>query len=97
MNAALDVRHIKGAGGQVLAEDHSTATAPGMPNAAIATGCVDLVLPPPAPAQALVSMVMAPDVTGMNGNGLAAVDAIPPATGRNQVDVEIADEDGPRR
>ncbi len=35
-------------GGRVLVQDPATAEAPGMPNAALATGCVDFVLRPRA-------------------------------------------------
>lgn len=82
-DAALGVRHVKGAGGRVLAQDPATATAPGMPNAAIASGCVDFVLPLPVLAHALVSLVMAPGAAGMMRVGLPSwATAIPPAAAR---------------
>jgi two-component system chemotaxis response regulator CheB len=54
------VRAVKRHGGRVLAQDPSTARAPGMPSAAITTGCVDFVLSPARLAAALVALVMAP-------------------------------------
>lgn len=54
------VRAIKRAGGRVLAEDPRTARAPDMPSSAIATGCVDHVLPFRHMAPALVALAMAP-------------------------------------
>ncbi|MER7399378.1 chemotaxis protein CheB [Streptomyces sp. NPDC000151] len=79
-DGALGARHIRGAGGRVLAQDAGTAEAFGMPSAAIATGCVDFVLPLPVLAHALVSLVMAPGAAGLMRVSLppwAAV--IPPA------------------
>ncbi|MEV0599548.1 chemotaxis protein CheB [Streptomyces sp. NPDC050315] len=79
-DGALGVRHIRGAGGRVLAQDAGTAEAFGMPSAAIATGCVDFVLPLPVLAHALVSLVMVPGAAGLMRVSLppwAAV--IPPA------------------
>ena len=59
------VRAVKKAGGMVLAEDPASAHAPGMPTSAIATGCVDLVLPLPVIGPALVALTMAPGVVEM--------------------------------
>lgn len=53
-------RAIKRRGGRVLAEDPTTARAPDMPTNAIATGCVDFVLPLARIAPALVTLSMAP-------------------------------------
>ena len=44
-DAALGVQEINRAGGMVLAESEATAVVYGMPKVAIATGCVDEVLP----------------------------------------------------
>jgi two-component system chemotaxis response regulator CheB len=44
-NGAVGVRHVKRAGGVVIAQDQRTSQAFQMPQAAIATGCVDAVLP----------------------------------------------------
>lgn len=74
------VRHIRGAGGRVLVQDSTTSEAFGMPGAALATGCIDFVLPLPVLAHALVSLVMVPGAAGMMRVSLppwAAV--IPPA------------------
>lgn len=54
------VRAIKRRGGRVLVEDPATARAAGMPSNAIATGCVDFVLPARRIAAALVALTMAP-------------------------------------
>lgn len=53
-------RAIKRHGGWNLAQDPATARAPAMPSSAMATGCVDFVLPPHRLATALVALVMAP-------------------------------------
>lgn len=54
------VRAIKRHGGRVLAQHPATARAAGMPSSAIATGCVDFVLPLHRIATALVALTMAP-------------------------------------
>lgn len=54
------VRAIKARGGRVLVQDSGSSQAFGMPGAAIATGCVDHVLPLRTIAAALVSLVMVP-------------------------------------
>jgi two-component system chemotaxis response regulator CheB len=59
-DGASGARAVKRGGGRVLVQDPATAAAAGMPNAAIATGCVDFVLPPEEIAAALVALVMAP-------------------------------------
>lgn len=45
-DGAHGIRNIRGKGGITIAQDPATAKYDGMPNAAIATQCVDLVLPP---------------------------------------------------
>jgi two-component system, chemotaxis family, protein-glutamate methylesterase/glutaminase len=59
-DGSAGVQAIKWSGGMVLAQDPETSRAAGMPRAAIATGCVDLVLPLRAIAPALIALVMAP-------------------------------------
>jgi two-component system chemotaxis response regulator CheB len=54
------VRAVKRHGGRIIAQDPVTAKAPGMPSSAIATGCVDFVLPPHRLATALIALTMAP-------------------------------------
>jgi two-component system chemotaxis response regulator CheB len=56
---------IKRAGGRVLAQDRASALAFGMPAAAIATGCVDLVLPVDRIAAALVSLALWPGAAAL--------------------------------
>ncbi|MEM6414369.1 MAG: chemotaxis protein CheB [Pseudomonadota bacterium] len=45
-DGSFGVRAIREAGGITIAQDDSTAKYDGMPNAAVDTGCVDLVMPP---------------------------------------------------
>lgn len=59
-DGADGVRAIKRNGGRVLVQDPATARAPSMPASAIATGCVDYVLPAHRLAPALTALVMAP-------------------------------------
>lgn len=59
-DGADGVRAVKRHGGRILTQDPATAEAPGMPCAALATGCVDFVLPPHRMAPALVALAMAP-------------------------------------
>lgn len=54
------VREIKRRGGRVLVQDPTTAIAAEMPNNAIATGCVDFVLPSRRIGAALVALTVAP-------------------------------------
>lgn len=51
---------VKRAGGRVLVQDPATAQAPGMPTAALATGCADFALAPAALGQALAVLCAAP-------------------------------------
>jgi two-component system chemotaxis response regulator CheB len=64
------IRAVKRHGGRVLAQDPATARAGSMPASAIATGCVDFVLPPHRLAPALTALTMAP-----GGAALLAVPA----------------------
>lgn len=59
-DGARGVLAVKAAGGRVLAQDRATSTAFGMPSAAIATGCVDAVLPPNGIAAALIALAAVP-------------------------------------
>jgi two-component system chemotaxis response regulator CheB len=59
-DGATGVRAVKRHGGRVLAQDPVTAEAPGMPLSALATGCVDFLLPPNRLACGLVALAMAP-------------------------------------
>ncbi|MEI8342717.1 MAG: chemotaxis protein CheB, partial [Verrucomicrobiota bacterium] len=45
-DGTVGLKAIKAAGGITFAQDEGTAKYPGMPNSAIASGCVDFVLPP---------------------------------------------------
>jgi two-component system, chemotaxis family, protein-glutamate methylesterase/glutaminase len=57
-DAAMGVRAIKQKGGTVIVQQESTAEFPGMPAAAIQTGCADFVLPLDEIGDALVTLVM---------------------------------------
>jgi two-component system chemotaxis response regulator CheB len=59
-DGAAGAQAIKWTGGMVLAQDRASCRAARMPLSAIATGCVDLVLPLEAIGAALVALVMAP-------------------------------------
>jgi two-component system chemotaxis response regulator CheB len=59
------IRLVKRHGGRVLAQDPDTARAASMPSSAIATGCVDFVLPPHRLAAALVALTMAPGAASL--------------------------------
>jgi len=59
-DGAAGARAVRRAGGRVLAQEPSDAEAPGMPSAALATGCVEHVLPLRLVASALVAYTMAP-------------------------------------
>jgi two-component system chemotaxis response regulator CheB len=59
-DGAAGVSALKRRGGWVLAQDRASARAFGMPGAAIATGCVDHVLPLDRVADALVALTMWP-------------------------------------
>lgn len=58
-DGAAGAQAIKWAGGMVLAQDQASSRAFAMPRAAIATGCVDLVLPIEVMGRAIVALVMA--------------------------------------
>ncbi|MEO9226929.1 MAG: chemotaxis protein CheB, partial [Gemmatimonadaceae bacterium] len=55
-DGALGVRAIKGAGGITFVQDPASASSHGMPLAAIATGCVDVVASPASIAEQLARL-----------------------------------------
>jgi two-component system chemotaxis response regulator CheB len=57
---ARGVREVKRQGGRVLVQDPATAATSGMPNAALATGCVDFVLAPRLLGRAVLALCAAP-------------------------------------
>jgi two-component system chemotaxis response regulator CheB len=74
-DAAAGVRALKRHGGRSIVQDPATAQAPQMPSAALATGCVDLVMPLARIAPALVALTMAP--------GAADLFRVPPSPWAN--------------
>ena len=59
------VRFVRKGGGVVIAQDPPSCVAPGMPQSAIATGCVDRVLPLGAIGPALVKMLTGRPATAL--------------------------------
>jgi two-component system chemotaxis response regulator CheB len=59
-DGAAGVRAVRRVGGRVLVQDPDDAEAPGMPSAALATGCVEHALPLALVAPAMVAYAMAP-------------------------------------
>ena len=59
-DGAAGVQAVKRAGGRVLVQDQASAECFDMPSAAIATGCVDFILPLATIAPALITLAMAP-------------------------------------
>jgi two-component system, chemotaxis family, CheB/CheR fusion protein len=77
-DGALGIREIKAAGGITIAQQPETAKYDGMPRAAIATGMVDLVLPPQGIATKLAQIAQHPYIhraaLPTQENGLAVGD-----------------------
>jgi two-component system, chemotaxis family, CheB/CheR fusion protein len=59
-NGSIGLKAVKAAGGLVIAQDPATAGHTGMPDAAIATGAVDYVLPPEKIPEALLRYTRQP-------------------------------------
>jgi two-component system chemotaxis response regulator CheB len=74
-DAAVGVRTLKRHGGRSIVQDPATARAPQMPSAALATGCVDLVMPLARIPHTLVALTMAP--------GAADLFRVPPSPWAN--------------
>ena len=51
------LQRVHAAGGRIIAQDEGTSVVFGMPGSAIASGCVDLVLPLPDIARRLVDLI----------------------------------------
>lgn len=51
-------------GGKVIAQDQATSKVLGMPTAAIATGCVDWILPLGKIAEAIANLVTYGEISG---------------------------------
>ncbi|HVV73293.1 MAG TPA: chemotaxis protein CheB, partial [Verrucomicrobiae bacterium] len=60
-DGAQGLRAVKAAGGITFAQDERSARYDSMPRAAVATGCVDFVLPPEKIAAELIRLVVTPD------------------------------------
>ena len=64
-DGAVGVRAIKDRGGTILVQDEATAKSYGMPGAAVATGCVDFILPLGTIGQALHTLVAVPGTASL--------------------------------
>jgi two-component system CheB/CheR fusion protein len=71
-DGAAGIRDVKAAGGITIAQRPDTARYDGMPRAAIATGMIDLVLPPAEIAAALVQIARHPYVADETAEPLDA-------------------------
>jgi len=60
-DGAQGLRAVKAAGGITFAQDDQSAKYDSMPRAAIATGCVDFVLPPDKIAEEIVRLIRVPE------------------------------------
>ena len=74
-DGALGVRSIKGAGGITFVQDPASASSPGMPLAAIATDCVDVVASPTAIAEQLAHLGRHPYLRLAASESIAFTDA----------------------
>jgi two-component system chemotaxis response regulator CheB len=64
-DGAAGAAAVKAAGGRVIVQDRATSAAFEMPAAAIATGCVDFVLPLCAIPAAVVTLAMVPEAAAL--------------------------------
>lgn len=69
-DGTLGLIALKSAGGTALVQDPATAQHDGMPRSAIASGSVDLVLPPEQLADALCAPVLKSDRKALAGDGV---------------------------
>lgn len=77
-DGAAGTQAIKRAGGTVIVQDPLECAAPGMPSAALATGCVDHRLPLALIAPMLIALTMAPGAAGLLRVPMAAWASPPP-------------------
>ena len=64
-DGTLGLREIQAQGGVTMAQDEKTAKYDGMPRSAIASGCVDLILPPQQIARELARLARHPYAAGL--------------------------------
>ena len=69
-DGTLGICEVKAAGGLTFAQDEQSAQHPGMPHSAIASGAVDLVLPPDEIAERLAAIRQHPYLSPADDNGL---------------------------
>src|SRR5436190_13089329 len=75
-DGTLGVEDIKAAGGITFAQDEESAKYPGMPQSAMSSGCIDVVLPPEEIARELARIGQHPYVTAAT----RTADAVLPVT-----------------
>lgn len=70
-DGAYGVQAIREVGGITMAQDNDSAKYDGMPQSAVQTGCVDLILPPPAIGEHLPKILTSPrDLSGFRSGDL---------------------------
>ncbi len=74
-DGAIGIRDVRAVGGITMAQDPSTAKYDGMPQAAIATGAVDVVQPPAGLAAELARITRQPAPSILPGGSLPSADA----------------------
>lgn len=65
-DGTLGIKAIKEAGGMVMVQDEKTARFDGMPKSSIATGLVDMILPPANMPEAIVNYIRHPFINTAN-------------------------------
>jgi hypothetical protein len=79
-DGAAGLRGMKEVGGITIAQKLDTAVQPGMPERAIASGCIDFVLSPENIARELVRIAHAHQTKDMPGGTIRCSDGLEPCT-----------------